>query len=125
MAWFITPCVVADTTVVGPVAIPTSEAPGPAVLKKTRSPVWMPPLPTEEPMPNCAKLVRGIAIPARRIAQLVRPEQSKELGPVAPEAYGEPTLESAADTAAWTPEPAGVVVVLAATVRVVASLAAA
>src|SRR4051812_36902043 len=125
-----TPCVVADTTVVGPVAMPTSEAPGPAVLKNTRSPAWMAPLGTALPVPNWAKLVRGMAMPAWRIAQLVRPEQSKLRGPVPPEAYGAPTFDIAAATAAWTPAPgaagagsvagaAGAVRGLAVTVRLV------
>src|SRR4051794_3875976 len=103
MAWLMTPWVVAETTVVGPVARPTSEAPGPAVLKNTRSPAWMAPRPTAAPVPNWAKLVRGMAMPAWRIAQLVSPEQSNALGPVAPETYGDPTFDKAAATAPCSP----------------------
>jgi hypothetical protein len=71
-----TPCVVAETALVGLVAMPTSDAPGPLVSKNTRSPAWTSERPTEVPAPNWAKLVRGTEMPAWPMAQATRPEQS-------------------------------------------------
>ena len=55
----ITPLEVAETAVARPVATPTWDAPGPAVLKKTRSPARISSRSTALPTPNCAWLVRG------------------------------------------------------------------
>ena len=79
-----TPCDVADTTVSRLVAIPTCEAPGPAVLKKTRSPARIASRATGVPVPAWAKLEWGRETPARRRAYAVRPEQSNAPGPLAP-----------------------------------------
>src|SRR3954471_24604236 len=98
-----TPWVVADTALLGPVAIPTSDAPGPAVSKKTRSPAAICDRGTLVPVPNWAKLVRGRWMPAWPNAQKTRPEQSKPLGPVDPARYGAPILVIAAARAACAP----------------------
>ena len=45
---------VAEITVFVPVAMPTCEAPPPAVSKKTRSPAWMLAFETAVPTPYCA-----------------------------------------------------------------------
>src|SRR6476661_325012 len=95
----ITPWLVADTAVSRPVAIPTCDAPGPAVLKKTRSPARMWPRATRTPAPAWAKLECGSDTPARRIAHAVRPEQSNARGPLAPNTYEEPIRERTARTA--------------------------
>src|SRR6478735_3885083 len=99
-----TPCVVADTTVVALVAIPTSEAPAPAVLKKTRSPDWICDREIDVPVRYWSKLVRGTEMPALPMAHTTSPEQSNADGPVAPDWYGLPIFERAAETAAATPD---------------------
>src|SRR3954470_1776960 len=91
--------------VVGPVAIPTCDAPGPLASKNTRSPAWIAARSTCTPALACSKLVRGIAIPTCAIAHWVRPEQSHELGPTPPSAYGLPIWVRAAATAPAPPPP--------------------
>src|SRR5439155_13049485 len=91
---------------VGPVATPTCEAPGPLVLKKTRSPAWICERSTAVPWPYWAKLLAPREMPAARKANAVRPEQSKPPGPLPAERYGLPICPRAASTAAETPEAA-------------------
>src|SRR5258708_2565899 len=79
-----TPCVVAETASVALTAMPSCDAPPPAVSKKTRSPAWICELATGEPTPYCAKLERGSEMPAWANDHWTRPEQSNALGPVAP-----------------------------------------
>ena len=51
-------------------------------------------------MPYCPKLECGASMSARRSAHMTRPEQSNASGPAPPIAYGAPTFDSAAVTAA-------------------------
>src|SRR5829696_8228933 len=66
----------------------TCDAPGPLASKNTRSPAWIAARSTCTPALACSKLVRGSVIPAWAIAHCVSPEQSYELGPTPPSAYG-------------------------------------
>ncbi len=96
---------VAEIAVVGPVAMPTCDAPGPLASKNTRSPAWIAARSTCTPALACSKLVRGSWIPTWAIAHCVRPEQSNELGPTPPSAYGLPACVRAAATAPAAPPP--------------------
>src|SRR6476469_2593189 len=93
-----TPCDVAEIAVSGPVAIPTCEAPPPAVSKKTRSPAWICDFETDEPTPYCAQDVRGSELPAFLNTYCVKPEQAKPAGVVPPDAYGDPISDGAMPT---------------------------
>src|SRR4051812_2071480 len=107
MACSRTPWVVAEMTVEPLVAMPTCDAPPPAVLKKTRSPAWMAARLTGVPTPNCEKLVRGRLMPALAKAHIVRPEQSKPPGAAPAVAYGVPICDRAAEIAPSPPAPTG------------------
>src|SRR5689334_9618109 len=93
-----TPWEVAEIAVSGPVAIPTCDAPPPAVSKNTRSPAWICDFETDEPTPYCAQDVRGSEMPAFLNTYCVKPEQSKPEGVVPPEAYGVPISDCATPT---------------------------
>src|SRR5699024_2985003 len=71
------------------------------------SPGCRSPLATGVPPPTCAWLVRGMEMPASWWAHEVRPEQSNEPGPVAPQAYGVPSWAFAASTICWPAETSG------------------
>src|SRR3954469_642656 len=86
-----------------------SEAPAPAVLKKTRSPAWI--ADTALPIAYCAYELCGRLTPAWPKAHITSPEQSKLPGPAAPYLYGAPTFDNAADTALGPFDDDGVVVV--------------
>ena len=64
------------------VAMPTWDAPAPAVSKKTRSPGAISDCSTAVPSSYWSKLVRGSFTPACLNAHSVRPEQSKPSGVV-------------------------------------------
>src|SRR6478672_2668120 len=85
-------------TVAGPEATPTSDGPGPAVSKNTRSPACTSARATAVPASNWAKLERGSTTPTALAAHTIRPEQSKAAGPAAPAWYGLPIRERAAST---------------------------
>ena len=89
------------------VAMPTCDAPGPLASKNTRSPAWIAARSTCTPALACSKLVRGSVTPAWANAHWVRPEQSHELGPTPPSAYGAPSFVRAAATAEPPPPPTG------------------
>src|SRR3954449_7559188 len=85
-------------TVPGPEAMPTSDGPGPAVSKKTRSPACTSSRAIAVPSSYCVKLERVSVTPTAFAAQTTRPEQSNASGPVAPASYGAPMRVRAAAT---------------------------
>src|SRR6478735_8402469 len=89
-----------------PSAMPTCDAPGAVVVKKSRSPGCCSPGVTAVPTRNCSRVSRGSAVPTCANTYWVNPEQSNPRTSDPPLRYGTPRSSNAARTRTPAAPPA-------------------